>query len=316
MLRTESQPDAMIRRLATLADATRVRLLRLLERQELGVSDLCAVVQMPQSTVSRHLKVLADEAWLISRRQATTNLYRMVLDELEPGQRDLWVLTRDRTADWPTLAQDEVRLAARLVERGGDSRSFFDGAAGGWDRIRQESYGDRFGNEALLALLPEDWTVVDFGCGTGQLAAALAPRVRRVVGLDHSPAMLKAARAQTRGLSNVELLQTDLAGVPLADSQADAALCVLVLTYLSQPGPVLEEMARVLRPGGKAVIVDLMLHDRDDFRRSMGQVSMGFTDEALTYLLENHGFAQATAHPLPPVPDATGPALMLAVATT
>lgn len=316
MIRTESQPDAMIRWLSTLADTTRVRLLRLLERQELGVSDLCAVVRMPQSTVSRHLKVLADESWLISRRQATTNLYRMVLDELDPGQRDLWVLTRDRTAAWPTLAQDEMRLVARLAERDGDSRSFFEGVARDWDRVRSESYGDRFGNEALLALLPSDWRVVDFGCGTGHLAMQLAPDVQTVVGLDHSPAMLEAALQQTQDLSSLQLIETDLAQVPLKTESFDAALCVLVVTYLDDPVPVLREMSRVLRPGGKAIIVDLMLHDRDEFRRSMGQKSMGFTCTSLTGLLEaSGGFNQATCRPLPPVPEAEGPALLLAVAT-
>ena len=314
-VRIHSQPDAMIRWLSTLADTSRVRLLRLLERQELGVSDLCAVVQMPQSTVSRHLKVLADEAWLISRRQATTNLYRMVLDELDPGQRDLWVLTRDRTADWATLAQDEVRLAARMAERAGDSRSFFEGVAADWDRVRRESYGDSFGAEALWALLPEDWRVADFGCGTGQLASQLSPHVRQVVGVDHSPAMLAAARVQTSELGNVELLQADLAQVPLDDASCDAAVCVLVLTYLDQAAPVLAEMARVLRPGGRAVVVDLMRHDREDFRRQMGQRSLGFTGEALTQLLSDAGLARARCRPLPPVPDALGPALLLGVGT-
>lgn len=311
MNRTESQPDAMLRWLATLADATRVRLLRLLDRQELGVSDLCVVVQLPQSTVSRHLKVLADESWLISRRQATTNLYRMVLDELDPAQRDLWVLTRDRMAEWATLAQDEVRLAARLAERAGDTASFFDVAAAGWDKTRAELYGDTFGHDALLSLLPSDWTVADFGCGTGSLAADLAPIVKQVVGIDNSPAMLEAAAQQTRGFDNVLLKQGQLTDVPLKDASCDAVLCVLVLTYLEDPAAVLAEMRRVLRPGGRAVVVDLMRHDRDDFRRSLGQRSMGFTPESLGDLLTDAGFANPNCRPINPAPDAKGPALLL-----
>lgn len=304
----------MLRWLATLADATRVRLLRLLDRQELGVSDLCTVVQLPQSTVSRHLKVLADESWLISRRQATTHFYRMVLDELDPAQRDLWVLTRDRIGQWPTLAQDEVRLAARLAERAGDSRAFFDSAAAGWDRTRQELYGQRFGTDALLALLPADWTVVDFGCGTGSLVADLAPHVHQVIGIDNSPAMLAAAAAHTESLDNVELKHGELTDVPLPDASCDAALCVLVLTYVEDPAAVIAEMARVLKPGGRAAIVDLMRHDRDDFRRSLGQRSLGFTPDALNTLLTDHGLKQPRSRPLPPAPDAKGPALLLATA--
>lgn len=311
MNRTDTQPDAMLRWLATLADATRVRLLRLLDRQELGVSDLCAVVQLPQSTVSRHLKVLADESWLISRRQATTNLYRMVLDELDPAQRDLWVLTRDRMAEWATLAQDEVRLAARLAERAGDTASFFDVAAAGWDKTRAELYGDTFGTDALLSLLPGDWTVADFGCGTGTLAADLAPHVNQVVGIDNSPAMLEAAALQTAGFDNVQLKQGQLTDVPLDDASCDAVLCVLVLTYLEDPAAVIAEMRRVLRPGGKAVVVDLMRHDRDDFRRSLGQRSMGFTPESLGELFTDAGLTAANCRPLNPAPDAKGPALLL-----
>lgn len=311
MNRTEFQPDAMLRWLATLADATRVRLLRLLDRQELGVSDLCGVVQLPQSTVSRHLKVLADENWLISRRQATTNLYRMVLDELDPAQRDLWVLTRDRMAEWPTLAQDEVRLAARLAERAGDSSMFFDDVASGWDKTRSELYGNTFSHEALLALLPREWTVADFGCGTGKLAADLAPNVQRVVGIDNSSAMLKAAASQTQSFDNVELKQGQLTDAPIDDASCDAVLCVLVLTYLDDPAAVLAEMRRVLKPGGKAVVVDLMLHDRDDFRRSLGQRSMGFIPETLAQLFTDAGLVHASCRSLKPAPDAKGPTLLL-----
>ncbi|MEM1109049.1 MAG: metalloregulator ArsR/SmtB family transcription factor [Planctomycetota bacterium] len=308
---TQTQPDSVLKWLATLADATRVRLLRLLDRQELGVSDLCSVLQLPQSTVSRHLKVLADETWIISRRQGTTNLYRMVLDELDPAQRDLWVLTRDRMAEWPTLAQDEVRLAARLAERAGNSAVFFDDAASGWDKTRSELYGETFGHEALLSLLPADWTVADFGCGTGRLAADLAPNVRRVIGIDNSSAMLAAAARQNESFNNVELKQGQLTEVPLADASCDAVLCVLVLTYLDKPAEVLKEIQRVLRPCGVAVVVDLMLHDRDDFRRSLGQRSMGFTPDTLGSLLTEAGLSKVVCRSLKPAPDAKGPALLM-----
>lgn len=314
MNRTDTQSDAMLRWLATLADGTRVRLLRLLDRQELGVSDLCGVVQLPQSTVSRHLKLLGDESWLISRRQGTTNLYRMVLDELDPAQRDLWVLTRNRMAGWATLAQDEVRLAARLAERTGDASAFFDDVAAGWDKTRAELYGTTFGTDALLSLLPGDWVVADFGCGTAALAAELAPHVKQVIGIDNSSAMLAAAVAQTRGHNNVQLKHGQLTSVPLDDGTCDAVLCVLVLTYLEDPAAVLSEMRRVLRPGGRAVVVDLMRHDRDDFRRSLGQRSMGFTPDTLAALLIDAGLTNPRCRSLKPAPDAKGPALLLGTA--
>src|SRR5918911_5078013 len=101
----------------SLADPTRLRLLRLLERHELGVVDLCDILQLPQSTVSRHLKVLSDQQWVRSRRQATNHLYRTILDELDAGARKLWLLAREQTEAWPAVEQDRLRLAERLRAR-------------------------------------------------------------------------------------------------------------------------------------------------------------------------------------------------------
>src|SRR5882724_622643 len=103
------QPEALLGWMESLADPTRLRLLRLLERHELGVAELCDVLQLPQSTVSRHLKVLADQAWVRNRPQGTTNLYRMDLGEAHPAARRLWTLTREQTDDWATVAQDQLR---------------------------------------------------------------------------------------------------------------------------------------------------------------------------------------------------------------
>src|SRR5678810_1018280 len=130
------KPDVLIARMESLADPTRLRLLRLLERHELGVIDLCDVLQLPQSTVSRHLKVLAEGGWVRSRRQGTTHLYRMILDELEAATRKLWLLAREQSDDWATVGQDELRLSRRLKERQKDSEAFFAGAAGEWDKLR------------------------------------------------------------------------------------------------------------------------------------------------------------------------------------
>src|SRR5829696_8897340 len=105
-----AQPGAILGWMDALGDATRLRLLRLLERHELGVIDLCDVLQLPQSTVSRHLEVLAERGWVRSRRQGTTHFYRMILDELEPATRKLWLLAREQTDQWPTVQQDELRL--------------------------------------------------------------------------------------------------------------------------------------------------------------------------------------------------------------
>src|SRR5436309_2348841 len=181
-----AQPETLLGWMESLSDVTRLRLLRLLERHELGVLELCDVVQLPQSTVSRHLKVLADQGWVRSVRQGVANLYRMVLDELESGARRLWLLAREQTTDWATVQQDELRLLQHLREKQKESQAFFAGTAGQWDKLRGELYGHRFVNSAMLALIPSEWTVADVGCGTGQLSVELAGHVKQVVAVDNS----------------------------------------------------------------------------------------------------------------------------------
>src|SRR5437763_10739098 len=112
----------------------------------------------------------------------------------------------------------------------------------------------------MLALLPNDWIVADLGCGTGQVTAELAGWVKQVIAVDNSPAMLKAARKRTSDLPSVDLRRGDLETLPIEDRSCDAALLLLALTYVPEPQPVVSEMARILRPGGRAVIVDLTPH--------------------------------------------------------
>jgi ArsR family transcriptional regulator len=300
--------------MGSLADPTRLRLLRLLERHELGVAELCDVLQLPQSTVSRHLKVLADQGWVRGRRQGTNHLYRTILDELEAPARRLWLLAREQTDAWPTSAQDRLRLSEVIRARETDGETFFAGAAAEWDRLRGELYGRNFTHAATAALLPPDSVVADLGCGTASVSAGLAPHVKRVIAVDNSAAMLKAARKRTAGLRNVELRRGDLSALPVDDASCDAAILLLALTYVEDPPAVLTEVRRILKPGGRGVLVDLLPHDRDDFRRQMGQLHAGFDPKATEQLFRTAGFSTACTYPLPPEPGAKGPALFLATA--
>ncbi|MEM8874603.1 MAG: metalloregulator ArsR/SmtB family transcription factor [Planctomycetota bacterium] len=310
-----SAPDALLGWMGSLSDPTRLRLLRLLEREELGVVDLCDVLQMPQSTVSRHLKVLSDQGWLRSRRRGTTRLYRTVLDELEQPARELWLVARGQTDAWATTRQDALRLKTRLSERNAAAKQFFSGKAGEWDRLRSEYYGAGWETAALLALLPADYVVADLGCGTGSTLAALAGNVHTAVGVDNNAQMLKAAARRTANFDNIDLRTGDLENLPLTDGEANAAILSLVLGYLDEPTDVLAEMARVIEPGGKAVIVDLLPHDRDDIRDQLGQVHAGISEEMLGEALKDVGLVPMSYTALPPADDAKGPALFLATAT-
>jgi ArsR family transcriptional regulator len=157
--------------------------------------------------------------------------------------------------------------------------------------------------------------VADLGCGSGKTTAALAPYVQRVIGVDQSAAMLKAARKRTNGIANVELKRGSLESLPLRDGSLDGVLLLLALTYVADPLPVISEAARVLRPGGSAVVVDLLRHDREEFRRQMGQRRLGFEPEELAQLMGEAGLAAPVARPLAPEPQAKGPALLLASAS-
>jgi ArsR family transcriptional regulator len=299
----------------SLGDPTRLRLLRLVERHELGVAELCHVLQMPQSTVSRHLKVLGDQGWVRSRAQGTTRLYTMDLGESDPAARRLWLIARDQTEGWATITQDQLRLTRHLSARHPAAQAFFAGAAGQWDRLRGELYGNAFTQAALLGLLPSHWVVADLGCGTGQTAALLAQHVQTVIGVDQSAAMLKAAQRRTATLENVDLRRGTLESLPIDDATCDGALLVLALTYVEDPAAAIREMARILRPSGRAVIIDLLRHDREDFRRDMGQQHKGFATEALGTWLAGAGLSRVAVRELPPEPQAKGPALVLATAS-
>jgi SAM-dependent methyltransferase len=300
---------ALLQWMELLADPTRLRLLRALERRELSVLELCEVVALPQSTVSRHLKLLSGAGWIGSRRNGTQSLYAWAPD-VAASARKLWALARAELEGWPVAAQDAKRLEAVLARRDG-ARRFFAGAAGAWDELRARVYGRGFGTEALLALLPPSWTVADLGCGTGALTAMLAPRVRKVVGVDRSAAMLQAARRRTEGLRNVELHEADLAHLPLAAASCDAALLVLVLAYQEDSAPILAEAHRVLRPGGRLVVVDAARHADEDLRRRIGQIHPGFELDDLSARLLAGGFTAGAARSLPPEPGASGPGLVV-----
>jgi len=187
------KPPAILDHLSALSDATRSRILLLLDGHELTVSELCSIVQLPQSTVSRHLKALLDGGWIASRAEGTSHLYMFGRDGLDMPARNLWLLVREQVGLTPAAVQDQHRLAMTLAERRSKAQEFFASSAGQWDRIRDELFGDRFHLAALAAVAQQDWTVGDLGCGTGQVSAALAPFVQRIIAVDGSAEMLQAA---------------------------------------------------------------------------------------------------------------------------
>jgi len=302
----------MLASMTSLGDATRARTLRLVERHELAVAELCTVLQLPQSTVSRHLKVLADDGWVTARSEATSRLYRMSGERLDPAARRLWALLREQTARMPAAARDDQRLTSVLAERQTQSQAFFSSVAGQWDRVRREMFGQRFDLVALGGLMDEDWVAGDLGCGTGQIAETLAPFVRRVIAIESSRAMLAAARRRLGGVDNVELRHGQLESLPLDDRELDAAIICLVLHHVPEPAAVLREAARAVRPGGRVLLIDMFRHDHVEYQQQMGHVWLGFEAAQVSDWLADAGFERVRVQALPAETDAKGPALFAA----
>ena len=299
-------------RLSALADPTRSRLLLLLDRHELTVGELCAALQLPQSTVSRHLKTLADEEWVTARADGTSRRYAMPGSALDPNARRLWHLVRDQVSATSAARHDLTRAEHVLQERRTTSQSFFSTRAGQWDKLRTELYGANVDLTPLGALLDPAWTVGDLGCGTGQTTATLAPFVERVISVDESSAMLAAARKRLSAHANVELRSGRLEDLPIGDASLDAAVLSLVLHFVVDPLAVLAQAARVLKPEGRLLVVDMLPHEREEYRATYGHVWLGFGERQLAGWLEDVGFKQVRLVSLSPDPHARGPGLFTA----
>ncbi len=301
-------------RLSALADPTRSRLLAVLEDHELTVRELCAVVQLPQSTVSRHLKVLSDDGWVAARDAGTSRFYRMAAAREDPFPHKLWTVVRGQVEDAPAMRQDARRLDSVLRVRREQSRSYFTTAAGDWQRVRADLIGARTDLLALLDLLDPALVVGDLGCGTGPIADALAPCVRRVVAVDESGPMLAAARRRFAKLAHVDVRAGSLEALPLERGELDVAVLCLVLHFTLDPARVFAEARRVLKPRGRLLVIDFTPHARDQYAVAMGQVWQGFDEPQLGAWLRQAGFPHLRYRHLPADPAATGPTLFSALA--
>jgi len=238
----------------------------------------------------------------------------MAREQLDAPTRRLWLLVREQVSGSRAASQDHHRLQGVLAERRTKSQEFFSSTAGQWDRLRDELFGQTFHLQALLGLVDDRCVVGDLGAGTGAVSAALAPFVARVIGVDNSAAMLHAAKRRLHAFPNVELRRGELEELPIDDETLDAATLMLVLPYLPQPPRVLREAARVLKPGGRLLVSDMLPHDRESYRQQMGHMRLGFSEQQISGHLEAAGFEAVHVQPLPADSRAKGPALFVAVA--
>lgn len=316
MITSQAQEIGIFRRMSNLSDPVRGRILLLLERRHLSVNELCRILGLPQSTVSRHLKLLSEAGWIRARREGTRRFYVMHPDDLETSAASLWTIIRDRVSELPESREDSRKVVEVMAGRRSRSQEFFDRDAPEWDRLRQDLFGDRFGLLALPGLLNHDWVVGDLGCGTGLMTEAVAPFVRRVHAVDDSDAMLDAAKQRLGQRDNVRLHRAALEALPLAEGGLDAAIMILVLHHLPDPYAALVEAARVIKPAGRILVVDMVSHERAEFEERMGHVWLGFPESEIMRRATAAGFEQVRHTLLPMERNAKGPALFALTAQT
>jgi len=308
-------PPPILDRLSALGDEGRTRILALLDRSELTVTELASVLQLAQPTVSRHLKILASEGWVEARADGRNRHYRLASD-LGEAARELWRIVRSEIGGEGVYAVDAERARGVLEQRRLRSAEFFASAAERWDEVRAKLYGPAIALAPLLGLLESDWVVADLGTGTGALAETLAPFAGRVIGVDRSEQMLAAAAHRLDGHINVELRRGELEALPIADREVDLSVLALVLHFVVEPPAVLREVRRTTKKGGRLLILDMRLHEGGPWSdEEMGHVWPGFEAERVERWLHDAGFQDVRVVHLPPDPRSSGPLLFLASAT-
>jgi SAM-dependent methyltransferase len=275
-------PADWINRFRALGDETRLGLLCALLSEELSVGELSDVVQAAQPGVSRHLSALRDAGLVVARKQGATTYYR-----IQPG---------DPLLEGPVGAElkrraNELGLLPRVervvARRRAKAEAFFDRQAESWDALRDQLLDQAAGLWALVPLIPRAERVADIGTGTGGMLPLLSEIAESIVAVDISKEMLRHAqkRAKSLGLTSVEFVKADLRDLPIEDASVDAAFATLVVHHTPDPGAAVKEMARILRPGGTLVVVDLLSHGHEWLREEQGDVWLGFgRDDLVGYL--------------------------------
>jgi SAM-dependent methyltransferase len=265
------------RALKALADPMRLRVLAAVAEEELTVGEVQEVVNSVQSSVSRNLAILRDAGFVRDRREGT-NVYFSVRTDMPQEAHGLFKSLRTKFGELPEAKADRARLEGCRRRRLQRSRNYFESVAGDWERIRKSYFDDRVTSIAIEKLLPRDLVLADIGCGTGNLTVELARFAEKVIGVDLSQEMLRRARqvAREKRLRNVEFRRGDALKLPLPGGSADAAFCVMVLHFLSDPPRAVTELCRITRPGGSVIVVDLVRHNQEWMHEQMAHQWLGF----------------------------------------
>ncbi|SOD99745.1 ArsR/SmtB family transcription factor [Caenispirillum bisanense] len=296
--------ESVLSGLRGAGEETRLRLLALCARGELTVTDVTRILGQSQPRVSRHLKVMVEAGLLERFREGAWVLYRLAYDG--PGAAVARAITALLDPEDPTLALDMQRLAALRAERDADAAAYFSRNAAEWDRMRSLHVDDALVERRLTALLPPESAgeLLDIGTGTGRMLALYGPHVERAVGIDRSREMLAVARMNLdhAGLANCMVRQGDMYQLPAADAGFDSVVVHQVLHFAERPADAIAEAARVLRPGGRLVVVDFAPHALEELREAHSHRRLGFADKEVFDWCAAAGLTPRTAEHLPGEP--------------
>jgi ubiquinone/menaquinone biosynthesis C-methylase UbiE/DNA-binding transcriptional ArsR family regulator len=293
--------SALTATLKAASEATRLRILVLLSQAELTVSDLTEILRQSQPRLSRHLRLLA-EAGLVERfREGSWAFFR--LGERGSAADIARALIARLDADDPIIARDRERLAAVRSARAAAAQNYFRRHAAEWDRIRKLHVADAAVEEAVRTALADKpiRALLDLGTGTGRMLELFAPDIERGIGLDMSLDMLALARARLdrAGLQHCSVRQGDIYDLALPRDSFDVVIIHQVLHFLDDSGRAIGEAARVLRPGGRLLVVDFAPHDLEFLREEHAHRRLGFAAETVTQWLQAAGLDVLRQETLP-----------------
>ncbi|MCA3644835.1 MAG: metalloregulator ArsR/SmtB family transcription factor [Methylobacterium sp.] len=298
--------DALLAALEAAGEATRLRILALLAEAELTVTELMTILGQSQPRVSRHLKLLVEAGLIDRHREGAWAFFRLAERGVANVIREGVIAALD-PAD-PGLAADRRRLEAVRVERKEQAAAYFARHAADWNRIRALHVPESAVEKAMLDALGECEyeAILDLGTGTGQMLKLFGPRASRAVGLDVSPAMLAVARANLdeAGLRHVQLRQGDLYALPADLARFDLVILHQVLHFMDDPARAVREAARVLKPGGRIVIVDFAPHHEESLRVEHAHRRLGFSAEEIGAFFAENGLNLQLSRDIRP--EATG----------
>lgn len=274
----------------SLADPTRRKILQLLLCEELNVTQLVAILRQPQSTISRHLKMLREGELVRDSRIGTTVFYHATPQARPAG--DVRAVLIAWLREQPLSPSLRERMNRALRQHGDDPLSFFERLGKRWDELRTAAFGEAFATEAFISLLPREWTVADIGTGTGYLLPILGEHFKQVIAVEPAAAMLEVARHRVShtSLDNITFDRGDLGCLPIADASCDLAIACLVLHHVPDPAVALAEIARILKPAGQLLVIEQHAHEDQEFFDAMQDLWWGFDPDDLAEKVRIAGF--------------------------